>query len=288
MLRLDFEARIDKRLFIGRVFMAIFCLASTCLAETKKGRVQDLFGTVLNVLHFNYGTQLSEQDVIKSESLRLKMDGIALESEIFAEVHDCSIGSTLINPRSVRVLFDQQQSMRYRTILQTFEINVQIENPTHAIGPVRCGHVGIMTSTSASPLIEAKIYGDVVESPSWDASGLHHVNAVQFSFSGITSQSRADLPVESQAVSIRLVHPLANPANVQVSRPQSCKIGDKFIRDQDVAIVVGADEIGSDRQVLFFDGQSQTMRLRFGAIGGYGKAHGTVQCEKSGGLIYGY
>ncbi len=281
----------DHRRILGIFFLVSFFLEQNIYSEIKTNRVTDVFNSALDVLNFNFTTQLSEFDLLKSNALKLKFDVLPLPSELFGEAQECRIGRDSIPGKSVRILFDRLTTLRLERLQQPVQVEVQIDNPSHLEGGIACGHLGIFAAGNRMQIVELRLFGEAVPSPMWkvgnNGSG-KNVNFLQLNFSGQTSQTTVHAQVDSQSVTVALEHALSNPAQVIITPPQNCKIGSTNVRDLDVALVVGNQEFDQERLLFLSSGKSQNMLLRFKSEGLYGKKHGSVQCDTNGSLVYAY
>lgn len=141
--------------------------------------------------------------------------------------------------------------------------------------------------------LDLEVSGTVSSTPQWKSSlnavTYSPVSSVTFDFGAVISGYSAT-NVDSASRVIMLSDPanLGGSLSISVSTPSDCSIGSSSVSDSDIKLVFNGSPYADAVSVAVTEGVVNTMKIRFGAGGGYGDKSGVVECSGAGAITYSY
>jgi hypothetical protein len=148
-------------------------------------------------------------------------------------------------------------------------------------------------STAADLRLDLEVSGTVSGTPEWRSSNnavsYTPMSSVTFDFGAVISGYSAT-NVDSDARVIVLADPtnLGGSLSINVSTPSDCNIGNSNVNNEDIKLVFNGSPYADTVSVAVTEGVLNTMKIRFGASGGYGDKSGLVECTGAGAITYSY
>lgn len=140
---------------------------------------------------------------------------------------------------------------------------------------------------AGSAVLQLNATGTILPPPQWQDAWGNPISSLNLDFGGQIAFKDPAANRDSTSSKARLVN-AADPARIDVVRPQGCAIGATAVSDNFVYLLIDSGEIQTDKAIQMKPGQYYQIALRFAAAGRYGSASGRVDCGSAGTLTYSY
>ncbi len=169
-----------------------------------------------------------------------------------------------------------------------FPVDVSIRTPSDTEGVLSCTSAELRELNTGTVIVEFQVVGYVRRLPKWQSSQGQELSQVYFSFDDLIAGKKADVDVDSRAVTVRLVDAVSYPASTMYLAPDGCKIGGHAISRGALVLKSGSLIIPDGGTLSIAHASSVTLALRIKSEARMGDKFGLIRCDSRGSLTYSY